>query len=1003
MPEPKPKKVPKLYRDVLAWQEEHAGRLVPGDGNPLCKKCGLDLCGSKNPYLNFCGPEDAPILVVFENVSGREDDAGQLGAAGFNRTVLRAISRYAALYQIDPEQDIRTAAITLCSPREGKLPNFQTKGNWCKWHLVQEIARHRPALIIPVGTVPLGLLSHKSNAQDWQGRTLTYRGWPDDWLTEGKFKDGHPVFGAYPDWRIPMVPIQTPRLAFAGRNQVVLNEWGNALKTALRLAAGGVQPLSYARPWFELSTDPAHVESVLRELIAARTEVTYDTETTGVTPFTADASIVFMMFRWKDARGPRAFGFPWRYDYLPGVEGSQRSPLLEHLSYLTPLVLEALYASVLRGHNLTFDVIYTYATLPGADLHRLTGAMQEDTWHMLFTLRQKPGSLGLELLAYDWAGDMAGYEEDMTLLIDREKDLMAPWGNKGGHYANCPPALWDSHLKPYVMGDVEVCHVAASSIREALADAPCYKIPLASLKTRGRFRLYAPAGRELVYDRIMSPAASVLTRIMARGMHVDLAELSAQEDEFPKRIREAKLKLRQADPRIVAWCDQMEATEPGWELDLEKKEQLRTILFDLMELPVNRLTKNGRAIHGEDDKKYKKLKRDELLKYAAVDKFTLNAMSVPHPELRVLLDYRKVHKLYSTYIRPIRNIFTEGIDKKERKKVAHLMIDGRVHAQFKITGTRSGRLASSEPNLTNLPKDGEVKAIYASRFGNAGCMYHGDMSQIELRLLAAVCGDASMVDAYIRKLDLHSLTTEKIFGIPYEHFGEDYTKWLQDNSRTKEIKELGLKRRVGKTTNFLTGYGGGALGLMTMLASQGIYLPLEECEDIIDGFFRAYPTLKEHISLYKAFINQNGCAVSLFGRVRIFDEIHGEDEQAKSKAQRAGYNHLVQSTASDMMLLCLCAIETLMREESLESMLVSTVHDSLLIDARRDELDAIHAICSEVFDNIPDVMAALLGDGFDLSWMALVPFAGDVSIGRSYLEEKKVVEAHPDWERLLSD
>jgi DNA polymerase I-like protein with 3'-5' exonuclease and polymerase domains len=113
-------------------------------------------------------------------------------------------------------------------------------------------------------------------------------------------------------------------------------------------------------------------------------------------------------------------------------------------------------------------------------------------------------------------------------------------------------------------------------------------------------------------------------------------------------------------------------------------------------------------------------------------------------------------------------------------------------------------------------------------------------------------------------------------------------KALQKAGKDKEAKDLDRKRQVAKTVNFLTGYGGGAFGLQNTLAARSIYLPIEECEKIIESFFDSYPALKLHLQHYKHFIMESAVAVSIFGRVRIFEEVHSDDREAISKALRAG-------------------------------------------------------------------------------------------------------------------
>lgn len=972
--------------------------LTPGPDNPLCKKCGLYELGAASPFINFHGADDPLVTVVTDGVTPKEDQFNELAAGGTSAFLKKLFSELG--FDITR---VRWAPITRCCARKTQ-PNLATKGRWCRHFLVQDLLRHPPKVLMPVGSVALGLLSHKSNAQDWSGYELTYRGWPDDWLTTEDFARprphpadatvltvGHPLFGKLPALRILMVPIQAPRLVYASQNQKVIKRWHAQVKHALDCAVRDAAPKAYDKPWWKLSTDPLEITRELSELIDhPGTLVAYDTETNGLKPWGETASIVFLMFRWLSpvTGKPKALGFPWNYP---------ESPLYPHLDTLTPVVLNALYSSKVVGHNLTFDMLFTAANLKGADLNRLADSAAYDTWHMAYILKQATGTLGLEMIAYQWVPDLAGYEEDMSLLIELHRDTLHP--DEGGHYANCPRDKWETHLKPYVMGDVEVAYQARQKLDDKLKQAASYKIPLAHPEHRGRFRWFEPPQRHWVYHHIVSPAARLLIKMMGRGMYVDTAELAKLEDLFPKKIQEVRDELRQVDPRIIAWCEQNEATKPGWELDLENKTQLKECLFHVLQLPVKRLTEVGQRLFGEKTDP-SSIPREDAIKYAALDKYTLNVMSVDYPQVRPLQTYRKIFKEYSSYIRPMRNVFTLGLDKTERKASQHLARDGCVHASFLLTGTRGGRLSCKEPNLQQLPREGLIKRVYASRFKDRGCVYQGDLSQIELRVMAAACGDAAMVGAYHQGIDLHALTHSKIFRKPYEECVSEYVEWLQSKDKLSEAKKLKEERKVAKCTNFLTGYGGGAFGLQNSLAAQGIYLSLEECENILESFFDAYPALRRYLSYYKSFILKHGCAVSIFGRVRIFEEVFSDNEKLKAKALRAGCNHLIQSTASDMMLICLGAIEACMRHENLESILVSTVHDSLVIDALKSELPVVHEIVTGVLNNIPEVLKATFGDDYDTSW-CLVPFSGDAEVGPNMLDTRKV-GANPDWDELLS-
>jgi DNA polymerase I-like protein with 3'-5' exonuclease and polymerase domains len=1026
----------KLYHKIVYDPKNPLqGKLLkPGEMSPVCAKCGLKDNGAQHPFIDYAGPTNPLVTIIYDSVSRHEDTYGTLASGGSASVLKRIIHETSDVTGVTPK-DVRWVPITRCANWADKLVNYKIKGNWCRYHVIQDLLLHPPNLIMPVGTQVLGLLSHKSNAQDWGGRLLTWRGWPDDWITKPDFNLpqphpadptktvlGHPVMGAKPDVRIPMLPIQAPRIIHAINNPYVFGRWKQNLLDGLWMAKHGVKPNVYTRDWYRFTENIEEIEAALKDILRhPKIKLCYDTETTGLRPWGQGAAIVSMMFRWLDpATGPQSVGFPWDF------EGSAVRP---HMARLRPLIWKVLTQSGLIGHNLTFDVLFTYACLwkdqyvkdgkfiDWSDsahnrqrdglLCQLADAADYDTWHMAYTNRQQRGSLGLEAIAYDFVPDLAGYEEEMTLLIDLHADLMHPGNNKGGHYLNCPRDKWASHLVPYVMGDVEVCYRAFEQIKSKLEKTPLYKMPLAKPGEAGRFREFAPPPRMWVYQNIMSPAAKVLMKMMGRGMFVNEKELNEMEVRLPLEVGKLRDKLRDVNPNIVDWCiaKEREATAKGeeWHLDLENKADLKRILFDeaMLNLPVQRLTKGGKKLFGDTEEAFKRMSREDQLKYAAMDKWTLNRLAVDHANIRPLQEYRKAYKLYSTYVRPLRNIQAAGIDKKARGKDPHLCFDQCIHASFMLTGTRGGRLSCRDPNLQQLPRDGEVKSLYTSRFGERGCLYAADLSQIELRLMAAACGDPTMVKAYFDGIDLHSLTASRIYKIPYEQFTKEHMKWLQSNKRDKEAKDLELKRVLAKTTNFLTGYGGGAFGLQNVLANQSIYLPLEECESIIDSFFDSYPALRRLLQYYKRFILDTGVAVSIFGRVRIFEEVFGGDEEAKAKALRAGCNHLIQSTASDMMLMALHVIEQMMREEDLESLLVSTVHDSLLIDCIQSELPKVHDIVMSVLNHFDIVLPVVFGENYDTSWM-LVPFSGDAEVGLDYLNTKKIPPENVDWDKLLA-
>ena len=543
--------VQKFLREVV--EQAADGIIRVSEVSPICLKCGLNKCGARHPYIKFRGPDNPVITVVFDSVSRREDDAGLLAVDGSANGLFRKVLEEEARKLGFDAAQVRYVATTRCANRGERKVNYKTHGRWCRYLAVQDLRRHPPALVIAVGSTALGMLCHKSNAGNWAGMVLNWRGWPDAWLVDKNFLSGHPFFGPRPTdaERRPLCPVQSPKLVYATRNPTETARWQRHIKKALELAAHGVEAQNYNRPWFNLFETPDELEKAL-DLIPTGISLTYDTETTGLLAFASSAKIVFMMLRYNLPDGtPMALAFPWDY------EGS---PLKPHLARLATRVLATLCRTKLCGHNLGFDILYTYATVPDADLHKLTSAMDCDTRHLLYCYKQTKESLGLERVAYDWCADMAGYEEAFELLKETDPELLDPGKGEGGHYAKCPRELWPTHLMPYVFGDVEVAAVTKERALEKLRLAKSYSIPLSDPNDLGHFRRYTPMHRLQTYRRIMLPGQRVLTRLMGRGMFVDIEELEWQEDTFPKMIRASREDLRKIDPRIVQWCDSEEAT-----------------------------------------------------------------------------------------------------------------------------------------------------------------------------------------------------------------------------------------------------------------------------------------------------------------------------------------------------------------------------------------------------------------------------------------------------------
>jgi hypothetical protein len=535
---PKVPKPPKLWRDVAEHIAQHKG-LVPNETNPYCLKCGLNKLGCKGP-MTPVGSATPKVTILLEAVSPKEE-AGGLACDGSKNGIIRKhVERLITGHNIKADE-IRWLPLTRCAVYEKIKINYKTKGNWCRAFVVDDLQRHPPAVVLAVGSTPLGALSHKSSAQDWSGLALNWRGWPDDWLTNQKFKQfGHPTQLPPPkpeSWRT-LWAIQAPYIIYAQRSREVLVAWLKQINQGLSYGMRAPEAKEYTPAHYQLVSDPDQLIAAL-DAIPDGTELDYDTETTGLYPFNKTARLTTMQLRYVLDKKPNVLIFPLEHgDMVP------------HLPRILPRLARVLHNCWLVGHNIAFDLVYTYARLkPHISLWKLTSRAKDDTRLMVYALHQSRQSLGLERLAYSWAKKMAGYEEEFVMLAESDwlKERLHP--EHGGDYAQAfdMPEAKPAYIA-YTGGDVEVVGIAKEEIRGALAKTEPIYIPLADPNNLGKFRWYKAAPRRLAYEKITRRGMRTLSRMTARGMHIDPDELAHQEDIFPKMIKAAREKLRKRRP-----------------------------------------------------------------------------------------------------------------------------------------------------------------------------------------------------------------------------------------------------------------------------------------------------------------------------------------------------------------------------------------------------------------------------------------------------------------------
>ncbi len=318
------------------------------------------------------------------------------------------------------------------------------------------------------------------------------------------------------------------------------------------------------------------------------------------------------------------------------------------------------------------------------------------------------------------------------------------------------------------------------------------------------------------------------------------------------------------------------------------------------------------------------------------DEEVLLGLAARHPIVRAVLDYRQAQKLRSTY--------TEAL--------AHLIHPrtGRVHTSYNQAVAATGRLSSNHPNLQNIPirteKGREIRKAFVARDANH-CLLSADYSQIELRIMASVSGDPHMMQAFADGLDIHAATAARVYGI-----------------NPSEVDEH--LRRKAKTVNFGIIYGISAFGL-----SQRLGIPRQEAADLINQYFAAYPGIKDYMHETIASARSRGYVETLMGRRRYIRDIQSANANLRGFAERNAINAPIQGSAADMIKMAMIRIHREMQRAQFRSRMILQVHDELVFDVYRPELEAVRSIVvREMVEALP----------------LKVPVAVDAGVGDHWLE-----------------
>ena len=401
-----------------------------------------------------------------------------------------------------------------------------------------------------------------------------------------------------------------------------------------------------------------------------------------------------------------------------------------------------------------------------------------------------------------------------------------------------------------------------------------------------------------IYEQIEMPAMRVLGIMERNGIRIDSALLAKQGQQVGKRLLELEGEIHQL---------------AGQPFNIQSPKQIAEILFGQLELPVIKKTPSGAP---------------------STDEEVLQKLAEDYPLPARILDYRSLAKLMSTYI--------EKLPRMADPKT------GRVHTNFSQATAVTGRLASSDPNLQNIPvRTEEGRRIREAFIPADGCkLLSADYSQIELRIMAHIAEDENLLTAFREGKDVHQATAAEIFGIALDEVNSE-------------------QRRYAKVINFGLIYGMSAFGLAGNLGIERA-----AAQNYIAKYFDRYPGVAQYMERTRLEARENGYVETVFGRRLWLPEIQGSNGPRRQGAERAAINAPMQGTAADLIKLAMIAVEDWLEKEQLKTKLLLQVHDELVLDVPMDEIALLQAklpglMCNVAELKVPLVVSIGIGDNWE--------------------------------------
>lgn len=404
---------------------------------------------------------------------------------------------------------------------------------------------------------------------------------------------------------------------------------------------------------------------------------------------------------------------------------------------------------------------------------------------------------------------------------------------------------------------------------------------------------------ENLFYEIEMPLMRVLATMEFNGVRIDANALKQSSVILTEEMLRLEMEIHQL---------------AGVNFNVSSPAQVGEVLFDQLKL----------------DEKAKKTKTGQY----STSEDILEKIKFKHPIVGMILDYRGLKKLLSTYIDALPEMINPST--------------GKVHTSFNQTVTSTGRLSSTNPNLQNIPiRDAQGKEIRKAFIPDDQSVFlSADYSQIELRIMAHLSGDESMIEAFRSGHDIHTATAAKIFKIPIEQVDSDM-------------------RRKAKTANFGIIYGISTFGL-----AERLNISRAEAKELIEGYFATYPAVKTYMDRAIQEAKENGFVETIFGRKRFLSDINSQNSVVRGYAERNAINAPIQGSAADIIKIAMIHIQERLNKENLKTQMIMQVHDELNFSVPESELEIVKKLVTEEMEHAAELQVKLIADcGVGTNWL----------------------------------